>query len=131
MLTKQDIEVNDYCLFYNNFVCDDTEELLDKIYTNTREEDYDTLPVKCKQIKVYTKDRMKLPQNYIMEWIEDYLADNYGYDSYECGSIEDYLGKEMFIEFTNKVNKNIPWYILGEQVDTIDLSKEMKEYLEK
>ena len=131
MITKQDIETNDYCLFYNNHIYNDTEELLDKIYANTLEENYGTLPAKCTKIRVYTKERMKLPQNYIMEWVEDYLSDNYGYDSYELGSIEDYLGKDMFIEFTDKINKNIPWYVLGELVGTIDLSEDMKEYLNK
>lgn len=129
VLSKEEIENGDYCFKVGEQLFNEVEEYLDYLYTHAAKHEIESLPEQCKEVYVYKKERMQIPQGYIMDWISDYLSDNYDYDSYELGSVEDYLGKEMFDEFTNKVNKEIPWYVRGELMGVVDLSKDMKEYM--
>ena len=129
VLTKEEVENGDYCFKVGEHLYNDIEEYIDHLYCHATEQEKDSLPEQCKEVYVYKKERMQIPQGYIQDWISDYLSDNYDYDSYELGSVEDYLGKEMFEEFTNKVNKDIPGYVRGELVGVVDLSQDMKAYL--
>lgn len=129
VLTKEEVENGEYCFKVGEHLYNDIEEYIDHLYCHVSKHEIQSLPELCKEVYVYKKERMQIPQGYIQDWVSDYLSDNYDYDSYELGSVEDYLGKEMFEEFTNKVNKNIPWYVRGELVGVVDLSQDMKEYL--
>lgn len=80
-------------------------------------------------ITVYKKIRFKLDKNFVIDYIEDYLSDNWGFDICEHGNISDYVGKDIFEEFCNKFNKSFDYYIEGKQVYSLDLSKEFDEYL--
>ena len=80
-------------------------------------------------ITVYKKVRFKLDENWVIEHIEDYLTDNWGFDICENGDICDYVGKDIFKEFARKFNESFDFYITGKQVYSLDLSKEFDEYL--
>ena len=115
----------------------DDERLTDDIDEFLEEQDYycdnisdEGLKRYCgyfKNVAVYTKDRFKLTGNFIFEDIQDYLEDNFGFqDDIKC-----LIGKNFFDNICEEFNKKIETYTIGELVGVMDLSKELKEYIEK
>ena len=114
-------------------ISDDLEdyfsEQLDYIRTK---EDVECAINAAKNIIVSTKDRYKLPKGYILENVSDYLSDNFGYDGYELGYLEDMVGAEVFEECEDKINQHIRgWYTSDTIKYKLDASKEVEEYLKE
>lgn len=108
-------EFEDY--FEENKECVDDYNSLQDILENAR----------C--IEVYKKDKPNISGTWVAERIQDYLEDNFGYDSFEYGSLISYLGVEFFDGFADKVNKKIYYYTSGEPMYILDLSNEFEKYL--
>ena len=88
----------------------------------------------AEKIIVYKKKKFTLTGNFIFESILSYLEDNYGYDSYEFGSLEDTVGSNIFDKACEEFNKHFKdtFYTLGEEQDFyLNLRKEMKEILDE
>jgi hypothetical protein len=114
-------------------ISDDLEdyfsEQLDYVVTK---EDVDNAINNAKNIIVSTKDRYKLPKNFILEAVSDYLSDNFGYDAYELGYLEDMVGGEVFDICESKINEHIKgWYTSDVIKYKLDASKEVEEYLKE
>lgn len=84
---------------------------------------------RSKKITVIRKLIYKLDSQFLMEHIEDYLCDNWCYDGYEHGYLEDKIGKNFFDGIVKKFNKHFHWYIGGHNVCFLDLSPQIKEHI--
>ena len=89
---------------------------------------------KAEKIEIYKKKKFTLDSYYILDWIENYLEDTFGYDSYECDSLENRVGHEIFDEACKKFNSIFrdSFYVTGELQDFYlnlrpELEKELKE----
>ena len=80
-----------------------------------------------KNVAVYTKDRFKLTGDFIFEDIQDYLEDKFGFQD----DIKSLIGKNFFDNICEEFNKKIETYTTDELIGFMDLSKELKEYIEK
>ena len=104
----------------------------EQLYDVTTKEEMDVAIKSAKNIIVSTKDRYKLPKDFILEQVSDYLSDNFGYNGYELGYLEEMVGAEVFKECEKKINEYIKgWYCSGTIKYKLDASKEVKEYLEE
>jgi len=90
---------------------------------------------KAEKIEIYTKRKFTLKSCFILESIESYLEDTFGYDSYEQDSLENRIGYEIFDEACEKFNKVFrdSFYVTGKLQDFYlnlrpELEKELKEY---
>lgn len=86
---------------------------------------------RAKRITVYKKHIFELTGQFLMEHVEDYLNDNWCYDGYEHGYLDDVIGKDFFDDIAKKFNKKFHWYLSGHQVCFLDLSKEIKEHIKR
>ena len=67
-----------------------------------------------------------------MEWVTDYLTDNFGFDTYEQDTLDNIVGEELFNEFEEKINKEISHLYTSYVGNYImDISKEVEEYLKE
>ena len=89
---------------------------------------------KAERIEVYTKRKFTLDSQFILDSIESYLEDNFGYDTYEFDFLQNIVGHEIFDEVCEKFNKAFrdSFYITGEVQDFYlnlrpELEKEIKE----
>lgn len=106
---------------------DDINEFLEEQYSYYTDENLDSFCEIFKGVAVYTKDRFKLTGNFIFEDIQDYLEDNFGFqDDIKC-----LIGKDFFDNICEEFNKKIETYTTDELIGFMDLSKELKEYIEK
>lgn len=122
----------DLCFLLNEeMISDDTDEYIEEVsnYIHTQE-DYKRAIEEAKRIKVYKKDRFKLTPSFLFEQIYDYLSDNYGYDAFEWGHLEDRIGTKFFDRICNKFNKEFSYYISDDFVCYLDLSENLKMYCE-
>jgi hypothetical protein len=111
-------------------ISDDEEDYYNELDWVTSEEDLRAAVNSAKNIMVMKKERYKLPKGLIIEQVSSYLEDNYGYDGYELGYLEDMIGSEVFEQCENKINEYIKgWYTEGEIEYCLDMSKEVEEYL--
>ena len=111
-------------------ISDDEEDYYNELDWVTNEEDLKVAVNNAKNIMVMKKERYKLPKGLIIEQVSSYLEDNYGYDGYELGYLDDMIGSEVFEQCENKINEYIKgWYTEGEIEYCLDMSKEVEEYL--
>ena len=111
-------------------ISDDEEDYYNELDWVTNEEDLKVAVNNAKNIMVMKKERYKLPKGLIIEQVSSYLEDNYGYDGYELGYLDDMIGSEVFEQCENKINEYIKgWYTVGEIEYCLDMSKEVEEYL--
>lgn len=111
-------------------ISDDEEDYYNELDWVTNEEDLRAAVNSAKNIMVMKKERYKLPKGLIIEQVSSYLEDNYGYDGYELGYLDDMIGSEVFEQCENKINEYIKgWYTGGEIEYCLDMSKEVEEYL--
>ena len=124
----------DLCFEINDEkITDDLEEWIAENCENiyTEEEKQQTID-SAKRIVVSTKERYKIPKGYILEQVSSFLEDNFGYDSYELGGLEDAVGGEVFEECENKINQHIKgWYTSGYLRYVMDASKQVEEYFKE
>ena len=100
-------------------------------YVNTKEE-IELAINAAKHIEVSEKERYKLPENWLLECVSDYLSDNFGYDGYELGYLDDMIGKEFFDKIQDQINNEIKgWYTAGVTKYVMDASKEVEEHLKE
>lgn len=134
----------DLCFNIDNTRCtDEAEEYIQHVISNINDKLERTINKeqyiqheleKAEKIEVYTKRKFTLKSWFILESIESYLEDTFGYDSYECDSLENRVGHEMFDEACEKFNKAFKdtFYVTGELQDfylnlRLELEKELKE----
>ena len=111
-------------------ISDDEEDYYNELDWVTNEEDLRAAVNSAKNIMVMKKERYKLPKGLIIEQVSSYLENNYGYDGYELGYLDDMIGSEVFEQCENKINEYIKgWYTEGEIEYCLDMSKEVEEYL--
>ena len=111
-------------------ISDDEEDYYNELDWVTNEEDLRAAVNSAKNIMVMKKERYKLPKGLIIEQVSSYLEDNYGYDGYELGYLDDMIGSEVFEQCENKINEYIKgWYTEGEIEYCLDMSKEVEDYL--
>ena len=113
-------------------VCEHVNNSLEKPIDRERYVQYEL--EKAEKIEVYKKKKFTLDSCFILESIESYLEDAFGYDSYECDSLENRVGHEVFDEACRKFNKVFrdSFYVTGELQDFYlnlrpELEKELKE----
>ena len=108
-------DIEDYLDEHSDIDFDNTEEIQDLIQ-------------RSKQIPVYTKERYKIPEGFILDHVKDYLSDNFCYDWYEQGDLP--LNEDEIKQFENQINEKLKnWYISDKLVYTMDLSKEVEEMI--
>lgn len=111
-------------------VSDDPEDYFgEQEETITNKQSLEDALLRAKSIPVYKKDRFVLHENHIIEYLQDYLTDNYAFDVDEHGHLDDYVRTSVFSEFVQKFNKQFNWYTSGEQLYTLDLSTPLDNYL--
>lgn len=109
---------------------DDIDEFLEEKYNDYNCITEDELNNFCqyyKKIAVYTKYRFKLTSKFIFESIQDHLDDNFAFQD----NIESLTGKSFFDNVCEEFNKRFETYTTDELIGFMDLSKELKEYIEK
>ena len=111
-------------------ISDDLEDYFSELdYVTTKDE------VVCairdaKHIEIMEKERYKIPKGWLIETVSDHLQDNFGYEPYELGYLDEMMGSEAFDECTEKINNFIKgWYTSGVTKYVMDASKEVEEYL--
>ena len=113
-------------------ISDDIEDYFSELDWVISEDDIKTAINSAKQVKIYKKERYKLPKGILMEWVTDYLTDNFGFDTYEQDTLDNIVGEELFNEFEEKINKEISHLYTSYVGNYImDISKEVEEYLKK
>lgn len=124
-------ETEDLCFeVADGKISDDIEDYLDELYYVATQEEIKTAINQAKQVKIYKKERYKLPKGCLIEWVSDYLTDNFGYDTYEMDTLDNIVGEELFNEFEEKINKEISHLYTSSVGDYImDISKEVEEHL--
>lgn len=132
---KQFVKKNkkeDLCFTLNDSILmDDVDEYIDEIANNIGTKEDCIIAIKeLKQLKVYKKVRFKLSPAFLFGKIADHLADNYSYDPLDWGYVEDMIGEKFFDRICKKFNKNFSYYISGDFVCYLDLSKNLKNYCE-
>ena len=111
---------------------DDIEDYFSELDWVISEDDIKAAINSAKQVKIYEKARYKLPKGILMEWVTDYLTDNFGFDTYEQDTLDNIVGEELFNEFEEKINKEISHLYTSYVGNYImDISKEVEEYLKK
>lgn len=111
-------------------ISDDIEDYFCELDYVVTAEDVKAAIISAKQVKIFNKERYKIPKGFIMGFVSDYLTDNFGYDSYEQDSLENIVGEEIFTEFETKLNKELSHLYTSYVGDYImDISKEVEEYL--
>lgn len=113
-------------------ISDDIEDYFSELDWVISEDDIKTAINSAKQVKIYKKERYKLPKGILMEWVTDYLTDNFGFDTFEQDTLDNIVGEELFNEFEEKINKEISHLYTSYMGNYImDISKEVEEYLKK
>lgn len=113
-------------------ISDDIEDYFSELDWVTSEDDIKAAINSAKQVKIYEKARYKLPKGILMEWVTDYLTDNFGFDTYEQDTLDNIVGEELFNEFEEKINKEISHLYTSYVGNYImDISKEVEEYLKE
>lgn len=136
IITEEEFYKNEYCYELNDEklsheIEEYTEEIDGYICDITTQEEKDKIIEDSKKIKVYKRDYARISSGRIEQFIEDYFEDNYGC-SYSDFDIVEQTGVRNLIEkISNKIEKSKCFYIAGELVGYIDLSKYVKEYFEE
>ena len=113
-------------------ISDDIEDYFSELDWVISEDDIKAAINSAKTVKIYEKARYKLPKGILMEWITDYLTDNFGFDTYEQDTLDNIVGEELFNEFEEKINKEISHLYTSYVGNYImDISKEVEEYLKE
>ena len=113
-------------------ISDDIEDYFSELDWVISEDDIKAAINSAKQVKIYKKERYKLPKGILMEWVTDYLTDNFGFDIYEQDTLDNIVGEELFNEFEEKINKEISHLYTSYVGNYImDISKEVEEYLKE
>lgn len=133
-LEKEDLcfeDINQENLYDYNTMDDFFEEEIDAIdevdpveFQNA----CDTLVEKCKQLKVFKKDYFRVGAHRIEEYIQDYFDDNYG-NSDEYTVFFSEMAENLLKEFLKTVEHDNQVYTTDKCIGYIDLSEEIKEYL--
>lgn len=109
---------------------DDINEFLEEqayYYDGTTDEDFKRYCDYFENVAVYTKDRFKLTGNFIFEEIQNWLEDNYAYQD----DVKSLIDNNFFDNVCEEFNKKFETYTVDKLVGFMDLSKELKEYIEK
>lgn len=86
------------------------------------------------KIPVFKKNKFTLTSRFVLECIQDYLEDNYGYDSYENDTLENKVGLDTFDDACEKFNDMFQntYYIAGEKQDFyLNLKEDIKERMKE
>lgn len=75
---------------------------------------------------VFEKDPLNIPTRVLENFITDYLEDNYG----SCYWDVEPSGMELVAKFCEEFNSKQTWYTNGKIVGTLDMSKDIKQFLE-
>ena len=108
---------------------DDIDEFCEEKYNDYNYTTEDELNYFCqyyKKIAVYTKDKFKLTSGFIFENIQDHLDDNFAFQD----NIESLIGESFFDNVCEEFNKKFETYTTGDFIGFIDLSNELKNYIQ-
>lgn len=75
---------------------------------------------------VFEKDQLNIPTKVLENFITDYLEDNYGSSYWDV----EPQGMELVSKFCDEFNSKQTWYMNGKIVGTLDMSKDIKQFLE-
>lgn len=113
-------------------ISDDLEDYFSELDYVVTKDEVITAIRDAKNIEIYKKERYKLPKGLILEDVSSYLEDNFGYNGYELGYLDDMIGSEVFEQCESKINEYIKgWYTTDKVVYRMDASKEVEEYLKE
>lgn len=123
-------KIEDLCFELNDeLLTDDIDEFCEEKcydYNCTTEDELDSFCQSYKKVTVYTKDRFKLTGKFIFEKIQDHLNDNFAFRD----NIESLMGKGFFDNVCEEFNKGFETYTTDKFIGFIDLSNEVKEYIQ-
>lgn len=134
MIAQEDFDKNDWCLVDGEHVCEDVEEYIDYILTNTLTEELQDSNMqqkilkKCSAVEVYDKDYVHITASWLTSVIEDHCEDNYGYDGYDGPVLPDV---EIINNFVNTFNEAQGSYIIDNLRGYLDISQQFKEEIGK
>lgn len=125
---RNEIENICYCLD-DVRASDDIEEYFEELCGDfENEQDVQDMIENAKNIEVYTKDRIHITSDRIKNWITSYIQDNY---DNEIVDQEVYFNEELLEEFVKDFNKRNNGYIADKLIAKLDLSKQVREYIEE
>lgn len=136
IFTEEEFNKTDYCYELNDEVLsDDTDEYIEKKNDNisdlTIQYEIDKIIENAKKIIVYEKDYIQISKGYIEQYLQDYFEDNYFCSYYDFDVIEQTGIMPLIEEISKKIKESKCWYRAGKQVGYLDLSKQLKEYIEE
>lgn len=108
---------------------DDIDEFCEEKYYDyncTTEAELDNFCQSYKKVTVYTKDRFNLTGKFIFEKIQDHLDDNFAFQD----NIESLIGENFFDNICDEFNKKLETYTTDKFIGFMDLSNELKEYIQ-
>lgn len=133
IFTEEEFNKTDYCYeLSDEKLSDDIEEYIEDIYVNDTTPQYEIEQIieNAKEIIVYEKDYIQITSGHIEGYLQDYFEDNYYCSYFDFDVIEQTGIKSLIEEISKKVNESKCWYTSGEKVGYLDLSKQVKEYIE-
>ena len=134
IVTQEEFDSHDWCLVDDEHVCEDAEEYLDTILANTLTEEIQDSSVqqniidKCSAVEVYDKDYVHITASWLIDAIEDYCADRYGFEGFEGPILPDV---ETITRFVNAFNEAQGQYIIDNFKGYINLAQQAREEIDK